>query len=63
MDRRSIPTEDLQLWWDCGWAYVMPDFDNANHSVIEWLADSAPRVPAVNRVQSTPDQMRGDNAA
>lgn len=47
--RKSVLTVGVERWWDCGWAYVMPDFDNANHSIVEWLSDKAPVEPA-NRV-------------
>lgn len=46
--RKSVPTVDLERWYSAGWAYVMPDFDKAGHSKIEWLADSAPRAPDNN---------------
>lgn len=37
--RKSVPTDGVARWWECGWAYVMPDFDTPNHSIIEWLSD------------------------
>lgn len=43
--RRSIPTDMVSDWWGAGWAYVMPDFDNANHSIVEWLSEKAPVEP------------------
>ncbi len=47
--RKSIPTAGMSRWWECGWAYVMPDFDTPNHSIIEWISEKAPVEPA-NRV-------------
>lgn len=49
---QSVPTSELQSYYDCGWAYVMPDFDKPNHSKVEWLSDKMPVYPA-HRVQST----------
>lgn len=45
---QSVPTADLQHYYDCGWAYLMPDFDNPGHSKVEWLSDKMPVYP--NRV-------------
>lgn len=44
--RKSVPTSELERWYACGWAYVMPDFDNAGHSKIEWLSTKAPVEPS-----------------
>ena len=59
--RKSVPTEDLERWCAAGWAYVMPDFDKANHSKIEWLSDKAPvepdhRVPDITNQESASDR-------
>ena len=43
--RQSIPTSELQDYYAAGWAYVMPDFDKANHSKIEWLSEKMPVYP------------------
>jgi hypothetical protein len=42
---QSVPTFELQSYFEAGWAYVMPDFDNPNHSRIEWLSDKMPVYP------------------
>lgn len=42
---QSIPTPDLQSYYDCGWAYIMPDFDQHNHSWVEWLSEKMPVYP------------------
>jgi hypothetical protein len=47
--RQSVLTSELERYYHCGWAYVMPDFDKPNHSIIEWLSDKLPVYPA-NRV-------------
>lgn len=47
--RKSVPTAGMSRYWECGWSYLMPDFDHANHSIIEWLSDKAPVEP-LNRV-------------
>jgi len=57
--RQSVPTSELERYWYCGWAYVMPDFDKPNHSWIEWLSDNLPVYPA-NRVPPTHTE-RGDH--
>lgn len=49
--RQSVPTVDLESYYECGWAYVMPDFDQPNHSKIEWLSDKMPVYP--NRVPAS----------
>ena len=56
--RISVPTTDMLPYWQLGWAYVMPDFDTPNHSILEWLSDTAPRVPAENRVPETLERKR-----
>ncbi len=57
--RKSIPTAGAHHWWACGWAYVMPDFDNKDHSIIEWLDDSEPVVP-FHRVPEDAGMREGD---
>jgi hypothetical protein len=47
--RKSVPTEGVARWWRVGWMYVMPDFDNKDHSIIEWYSDKAPVEP-IHRV-------------
>jgi hypothetical protein len=47
--RKSVPTAGMHQWWLCGWSYIMPDFDNKDHSIIEWFSDKAPVEPS-NRV-------------
>lgn len=51
--RQSIPTTDCQQYWDCGWSYVMPDFDKPNHSIVEWLSEKMPMYPTAFPKQST----------
>jgi hypothetical protein len=43
--RRSVLTEGVERWWECGWSYVMPDFNKPNHSIIEWVSGGAPVEP------------------
>lgn len=52
LTRKSVPTEGIHEWWLCGWLYIMPDFDNRNHSIIEWTSDKEPVEP----IQSTTEQ-------
>lgn len=51
--RKSIPRDDLIAWFECGWAYVMPDFDHPDHYIVEWLSTKAPveprRVPEISK--------------
>lgn len=51
--RRSVPTLGMHQYWLVGWAYVMPDFDNKDHSIIEWLGDQIPLEPVTHRVPET----------
>jgi len=46
--RRSILTDLLQFWLECGWSYVRPDFDMPNHSLIEWRSTDIPAYPRVS---------------
>lgn len=57
--RKSIPTAGASAWWESGWAYVMPDFDKPNHSIIEWLSKNPPVYP--NRVPETTSQESADD--
>lgn len=54
--RQSVPTNDLAGFYNCGWAYVVPDFDKPNHSIVEWLSDKMPvyphRVPVSTSTES-----------
>lgn len=43
--RQSVPTTDLAEYYNVGWAYVMPDFDNRDHSIVEWLSVNLPVYP------------------
>ena len=43
--RKSVPTAGMVKWWLVGWSYVMPDFDNKDNSIIEWLSDNPPLEP------------------
>jgi hypothetical protein len=44
--RKSVSTLGIERWWECGWAYVMPDFDHSGHSIIEWLGYEKPIEPS-----------------
>jgi hypothetical protein len=57
--RQSVPTNDLAGFYNCGWAYVMPDFDKPNHSIVEWLSNEMPVYP--HRVPSNPNQESAEN--
>lgn len=52
--RKSVPTEGVHNWWDAGWMYVMPDFDNKNHSIIEWISNRAPVEPSTAFAEASP---------
>lgn len=43
--RQSVPTAELERYYHCGWAYIMPDFDKPNHSWVEWLSEKMPVYP------------------
>lgn len=45
--RQSIPTENIHQWWECGWQYIMPDFDKPDHSIVEWSSEKMPVYPCV----------------
>jgi hypothetical protein len=44
---QSVPTAEVERYYHCGWAYIMPDFDKSGHSKIEWLSDKMPVYPCV----------------
>lgn len=46
--RKSVPTQGVSSWWGAGWMYVMPDFENKDHSIIEWSYDTAPVEPEIS---------------
>lgn len=51
--RQSVPTTELQSYYAAGWAYVMPDFDTSDHSIVEWLSEKLPVYPtAFNETQT-----------
>lgn len=50
--RKSVHHDELVDWYNCGWAYIMPDFDNPNYYKIEWLSTKAPVEPS-HRVPSS----------
>lgn len=45
MNRRSVPTSDIDAWIDAGWSYVCPDFDRPNHSIVKWQRTGEPQQP------------------
>lgn len=51
--KQSVPTAELQSYFECGWAYIMPDFDKPGHSKIEWLSDKMPVYPPRSQNQAT----------
>ena len=52
---QSVPTAELERYYHCGWAYIMPDFDKPNHSKIEWLSDKMPVYPLSPQKPPTED--------
>lgn len=46
--RKSVPTASVESWWAVGWAYVMPDFDRPNYSIVEWLSNAPVKFPAAH---------------
>ena len=58
--RQSVPTADLERYYHCGWAYIMPDFDKPNHSWVEWLGDNMPVYPL--RSNKTPTEVVHERA-
>jgi hypothetical protein len=52
---QSVPTAELERYYHCGWAYIMPDFDKPNHSKIEWLSDKMPVYPLRSKKTPTED--------
>jgi hypothetical protein len=59
--RQSVPTAELERYYHCGWAYIMPDFDKPNHSLIEWLSDKMPVYPL--RSKKTPTEVKHERTA
>jgi hypothetical protein len=60
--RQSVPTNKLDRYYRCGWAYIMPDFDKPNHSWIEWLSNKMPVYPLRSHKPQTEDaNARADN--
>lgn len=55
---RSVPRDDLQMWFLANWAFVMPDFDKPGNYIVEWRSDTAPVEP--NRVPETDSQESAD---
>lgn len=53
--RQSVSTLELGHYYQCGWAYIMPDFDKPNHSWVEWLSDSIPVYPS-NTIRPNEEQ-------
>jgi hypothetical protein len=52
--RKSVPTQGVHEWWMLNWEYIMPDFDNPVHSIIEWSGAGVPLEPdSSNRVSET----------
>lgn len=58
--RKSVPTVGVSRWWETGWMYVMPDFDNRDHSIIEWPHDQVPVYPNFNPANEASDVERAD---
>jgi hypothetical protein len=56
--RKSVHHDVLVDWYNCGWAYICPDFDQPNFYKIEWLSAKAPVEPS-NRV---PKKIKTENA-
>jgi hypothetical protein len=50
---QSVPTSELDSYYSCGWAYVMPDFDKPGYSKIEWLSDKMPVYPPRSQKPTT----------
>jgi len=62
--RQSVPTADLERYYHCGWAYIMPDFDKPNHSWIEWLSNKMPVYPLrSNKPQTEREHERSTSRA
>jgi hypothetical protein len=53
--RQSVLTSEVERYYHCGWAYVMPDFDKPNHSWVEWLSDKLPVYPLSSKKATTED--------
>jgi hypothetical protein len=60
--RQSVPTSELERYYHCGWAYIMPDFDKPNHSLVEWLSDKIPVYPCVKPDLKQSTKMEAINA-
>jgi hypothetical protein len=61
--RKSVPTKGVHQWWMSGWSYIMPDFSNAGHSIVEWYSDKPPVFAVENRVPETTSQENADGSA
>lgn len=46
--RISVNNFELAQYYEIGWHYRMPDFDNQDHSIIEWHSLKPPVKPFEN---------------
>ncbi len=52
---QSVPTSEVEQYFQCGWMYLMPDFDKPNYSKVEWIGDKMPVYPPRSKKSETED--------
>ncbi len=52
---QSVPTEEVERYFHCGWIYLLPDFDKPNHSKVEWISEKMPVYPLSSKKPKTED--------
>jgi hypothetical protein len=60
---RSVHRNDLQEWFNAGWAFVVADGEKPQHYIVEWLARTKPIEPSKNRVPETPNHENANGDA
>ena len=50
---QSVPTDEVERYFHCGWIYLMPDFDKPNHSKVEWVSEKIPVYPLRSKKPTT----------
>jgi hypothetical protein len=52
---QSVPTDEVERYFHCGWIYLMPDFDKPNYSKVEWVSQKLPVYPLSSKKPQTED--------
>lgn len=52
---QSVPTDEVERYFHCGWIYLMPDFDKPGYSKVEWASEKLPVYPPRSEKPKTED--------